>query len=94
MLSQQISWLFDPIISSSSSSSTTSSSPSSSSLSLSLTLSLSLGDRGSSNNSSRCTGEQQWSSQREPQWSRTEAEQPTSPLVSGDVSNNLRGVGS
>lgn len=78
MLSQQISWLFDPIISP---------------LPLPLPL-LSLGDRGSSNNSSRCTGEQQWSSQREPQWSRTEAKQPTSPLVSGDISNNLRGVGS
>lgn len=74
MLSQQISWLFDPIISSSS---------------VSLSLSLALCGRGSSNNSSRGTGEQQWSSQREPQWSRTEAKQPTSPLPSGDVYNNL-----
>lgn len=57
-------------------------------------LPLSLGDRGSSSNCCRCTGEQQWSSQREPQWSRTEAKQPTAPLATGDASNNLRGVGS
>ncbi|RVE71620.1 hypothetical protein OJAV_G00053600 [Oryzias javanicus] len=49
--------------------------------------------RGSSSECCRSAGEQQWSSQREPQWSRTEAEQPTAPLASGDASNSLRGVG-
>ncbi|KAF7669871.1 hypothetical protein LDENG_00128800 [Lucifuga dentata] len=55
---------------------------------------LKINTRDSSSNSSRCIREQQWSNQQEPHWSRTEAEQPTSPLLSGDLSNNLGGAGS